>query len=889
MRRCLLSASVLVAGAVAAQAQLSSNPDKFLGNITTAGRVDYGKEAFHTLWNQITCENESKWASIEGGARGSFSWTGSDAAYNYARKWGFPFKFHTLIWGGQYPGWMDRLSTKEQYKAVVEWMDAIQKHYPDLEMIDVVNEAVPGHAPAPYKEALGGDGVTGYDWIIKAFEMAHERWPNAILIYNDYNTFQWNRAQYIDLVQKIRDAGAPVDAYGCQSHDLTDMNVNDFKAAMREIQNALKMPMYSTEYDIGTADDDKQEQRFKEQIPVMWESDYCAGITFWGYIYGHTWVTDGNSGFIKDGVDRPAMTWLREYMQSDAAKKAKSPFPGMKKEASLYIKPQSIITHKDIAMPITVSATLRTKTIDHIDFYVKGQLYKTLTEAPYELEYTPEALGKYDLKAVLTATDGSTYERWSSFTAYPVRAPYKNAMASLPGTLQVENFDQGAPGESYYDTDGTNQSGNTLRSDAAGVDVGTGNGSAIIGYTQTGEWLEYTVDVREDGYYNVDAVTALGNSNPSSLQLSLHTDQGLVTLTDTIRTIFAGEGIWNQWKTTTTRTLIPLQAGTNIIRLTWVQGGCDVDKLVFSHVDLDDQLQIALTTESDRVMVGSSAKFHAEVSSPTSEIANVKFYIDQERKSTDTTDPYEYTFRPTTATALGRHVITAVATDSEGRQSVVAEQVCYVDPKRTPYKNKYAVLPGDVEAENFDVCGEGYSYHDSDTKNEGGAAYRTDAPGVDIKSANGGKVVGYTAVGEWLEYTVDVQQAGKYTCEALCASGTTGSSFQVSYKKEDGKYASLWTISVAKTADNSWDTYKTFRSTLKRELPEGKLVLRITIKGANCDIDKLTFTCVEPDAIDEVGEDVIVTPVQTYSLSGLPVGRDYKGVVIRGGKKYIQK
>ncbi|MBR1666803.1 MAG: endo-1,4-beta-xylanase [Bacteroidaceae bacterium] len=312
-------------------AQLSSNPDKFLGNITTSYQVDYGNEKYYTLWNQITPENESKWSSIEGSRRGSFNWGGCDNAYNYAKNHNFPFKFHTLIWGSQYPGWINDLSTEEQYKAIVEWMDAIKKHYPNLPMIDVVNEAVPGHAPAPYKAALGGDGKTGYDWIIKAFEMAHERWPDAILIYNDYNTFQWQRSQFIDLVKTLRDAGAPIDAYGCQSHDLTDMNVSNFRSAMDEIQNALKMPMYSTEYDIGTSDDNLQLQRYKEQIPYMWEADYCAGITLWGYIYGHTWTTDGNSGIIRDGKDRPAMTWLREYMKTDAAKNAKSPFPGMKR------------------------------------------------------------------------------------------------------------------------------------------------------------------------------------------------------------------------------------------------------------------------------------------------------------------------------------------------------------------------------------------------------------------------------------------------------------------------------------------------------------------------------------------------------------------------------
>jgi GH35 family endo-1,4-beta-xylanase len=326
-----------------ANAQLSSNADKFLGNITTSYSVDYGNEPFHTLWNQITPENESKWQSIEGSRRGSFSWGGCDNAFNYAKNHNFPFKFHCLIWGAQYPNWLNSLSTEEQYKAIEEWMDAIKAHYPELPLIDVVNEAVAGHQPAPYKAALGGDGKTGFDWIIKAFEMAHERWPDAILIYNDYNTFQWQRTEFIQLVKTLRDAGAPIDAYGCQSHDLTDMNFTNFKAAMTEIQDALQMPMYSTEYDIGTTDDQLQLQRYQEQIPYMWEADYCAGITLWGYIYGHTWTTDGNSGLIRDGKDRPAMTWLRNYMASDAAKTAKSPFPGMVKEASVYVMPSKVV------------------------------------------------------------------------------------------------------------------------------------------------------------------------------------------------------------------------------------------------------------------------------------------------------------------------------------------------------------------------------------------------------------------------------------------------------------------------------------------------------------------------------------------------------------------
>ena len=73
-----------------ASAQLSSNPNKFLGNITTRGNVEPGGGVpkYYTLWNQITCENESKWSSVEG-SRGNFNWTGANNAFNYAKQHNF--------------------------------------------------------------------------------------------------------------------------------------------------------------------------------------------------------------------------------------------------------------------------------------------------------------------------------------------------------------------------------------------------------------------------------------------------------------------------------------------------------------------------------------------------------------------------------------------------------------------------------------------------------------------------------------------------------------------------------------------------------------------------------------------------------------------------------
>lgn len=564
-----------------AEAQLSSNPDKFLGNITTGwpGDMDTDGFIFSEYWNQVTHENATKWQCVEG-TRGKYDWRAADVAADYAKKHGFPFKFHTLVWGSQYPDWMNNLSTEEQYEAIEQWMDEAKKHYPDLPMIDVVNEAVSGHAPAPYKAALGGDGKTGYDWIIKAFEMAHERWPDAILIYNDYNTFQWNTDQFINLVKTIRDAGAPIDAYGCQSHDLGGCSANTLKASMKKIQDALQMPMYVTEYDIASQSDNDQLRDYKAQIPLLWEADYCAGVTLWGWIYGKTWTDNGKgySGLIKDKKERPALEWLREYMQTDAAKNAKSPYPGMVKEASVYVKPAAIGVEQGDVLPITVNARLKTKTIDHIDLFVNDELIKTLTQAPYVTEYTPAEEGKYSIKAVVTATDGTQYERLSSFKVIPPRTPY-NGEKEIPGVFEAEDFDGGAELLSFHDSDNVNEGDiQDYRSDVGGVDFVKGNGGCAIGYTAAGEWLEYSIDVKEAGTYSYEATVSCGSQAGSAVTISVLKDGNYSDLCKIDVPVIA-ENDWNTYKVITGKFDAPLEAGKQILRITIDKPYINLDKI----------------------------------------------------------------------------------------------------------------------------------------------------------------------------------------------------------------------------------------------------------------------------------------------------------------------
>ena len=568
-----------------ASAQLSTNPDKFLGNITTdwPGSMDYSGFKYSDYWNQVTPENGTKWSTVEG-TRGQFNWYGADPAFNYAKNHDLKFKFHTLVWGSQYPSWIENLSAEERYKAIVKWMDKVKAKYPNLEMIDVVNEAVGSHqAGTRYmREALGGDGTTGYDWIIKAFELARERWPEAILIYNDFNTFQWDTDAYIALVKALRDAGAPIDAYGCQSHDLGGVSKSTFANVMKKIQDALKMPMYITEYDIGDVSDANQKWNFQQHFPVMWEADYCAGVTVWGWFYGHTWIDSdgekGKSGLIKNNEERSALKWLREYMQTDAAKNAKSPFPGMKMEAMVYIKPSTTKATIGETINVNIDAKMRTKTIQSVELFMNDQSLVTMVGEPYTCEITPGEAGHYDLKAVVTTTDGAIYERWGGFDVFPAREPY-NDMAQLPGTLEVENFDCGAEGQSYHDSDTKDEGDAKYRTDNGGVDLVKGNGGVALGYTAQGEWVEYTVNVTEAGEYSYEAVVASGNEN-SAFTVSLVKD-GKLTQLFKVNVPKTGSD-WSTYVTRKGKLSKSLEKGEQVLRLTIDGPYANIDKLKFT-------------------------------------------------------------------------------------------------------------------------------------------------------------------------------------------------------------------------------------------------------------------------------------------------------------------
>ena len=164
-------------------------------------------------------------------------------------------------------------------------------------------------------------------------------------------------------------------------------------------------------------------------------------------------------------------------------------------------------------------------------------------------------------------------------------------------------------------------------------------------------------------------------------------------------------------------------------------------------------------------------------------------------------------------------------------------------------------LPGTLETEDF-----------------------TSGESISIISGNGGSVLGNTTTGEWLEYDVNITQAGKYSFEATISSAIDNSSFKMTLIESDGNEKTLGTITVPNTG--SLNTYQVKTGKIRNSFKEGKQKLRITIVNGGCNIDKVKFICTTPTGIISAETDQAATETQWFSPDGLRLSAPQKGLNI---------
>jgi beta-glucanase (GH16 family) len=260
------------------------------------------------------------------------------------------------------------------------------------------------------------------------------------------------------------------------------------------------------------------------------------------------------------------------------------------------------------------------------------------------------------------------------------------------------------------------------------------------------------------------------------------------------------------------------------------------------YEDIPNELPtVAITApNAGAVLPAGDITITATASDADGSISVVEFYNGAALLGQDTTAPYAFTW---TSVGNGCYDIVARAIDDLGGTAEAAVDITVgLGCGQLPYLGAPRVLPGVVQAEDYDEGGQGVAYNDNESANQGGQ-YRT-AEGVDIEvcaDTGGGFNVGWMVAGEWLEYTVVVPAAGRYTVDARVASLANSGSFRLEF----GGVDATGDISFAPTG--GWQTWTTASGTM--ELQAGTQIMRFVAMATDFNLNSFDIRL---DALSDV-------------------------------------
>jgi subtilisin family serine protease len=481
----------------------------------------------------------------------------------------------------------------------------------------------------------------------------------------------------------------------------------------------------------------------------------------------------------------------------------------------------------DMPGPITVAATAADGdgTIAQVAFYAGTMLIAVDTTAPYEASWSNPIVGHFALTAVATDNDGATATS-SSRTVHvlpgPTSRPFGGTAAPIPGVVEAENFNEGGEGFGYHDLSAGNAGGQYRQTDVDIETTSDAGGGYSLGYVQAGEWLAYSVSVQATATYRLDArVASMGTGGAFHVEVDGIDITGRLSVPNT--------GGWQTWQTISVPG-IQLTAGPHIVLVVvdnngstgWL-GNLNYLRWTSPGINAPPSVQLTGPANGSTYTAPATVALSASASDPDGTVTQVAFYRDTTLIGTDSTSPYTFSW---TGVLTGTYVLRAVATDNTGASTTSAAVTVQVvaAPKSSPFGGVATVIPGVVEAENFDNGGEGVAYHDTTAGNSVGQYRQTD---VDIETTTdpGGQYsLGYVVASEWLKYSVSVTTTGNYTLDARVASQGPGGVFHIEVDDVDV------TGAIGLPDTGGWQSW---RSVLFGGIPlaAGPHVIRLAIDG----------------------------------------------------------
>jgi endo-1,4-beta-xylanase len=233
------------------------NPGEFTGRNARADAIILAQ------FNTISPENVLKWEAVHP-LFGQFDFSNSDRYVEFGVENGMFVIGHNLVWHEQTPRWVfeDAQGNSLNRTALLARMrehilTVVGRYRGKIGGWDVVNEALNEDGTlrdSPWRKGIGDD------YLIKAFQFAHEADPQAELYYNDYSLENLPKRQgAIALIKSLQAAGVHITAIGLQEHDRLDWPATNQLDETISAFAALGIKVMITELDVDV-------------LPSAWES-----------------------------------------------------------------------------------------------------------------------------------------------------------------------------------------------------------------------------------------------------------------------------------------------------------------------------------------------------------------------------------------------------------------------------------------------------------------------------------------------------------------------------------------------------------------------------------------------------------------------------------------
>ena len=267
----------------------------------------------------------------------------------------------------------------------------------------------------------------------------------------------------------------------------------------------------------------------------------------------------------------------------------------------LEVPPRSMATSKDISLSGVISSSFQEAyaggsveltvqvsggVASKVEFFDGEVMIGEVNQQPTIQKAQNLYVGIHDFYAKIY--DGDNFNV-SNITSVIVgdQLPFIGDPANIPGTIQAGNYDkfEGGIGQgiSYNDVSPNNEGDfRTNEYVDASTDASEGN---IVGWIASGEWLEYTVNVQDPGYYSLSFRYACGNTSgggPFNIESDGQTVKSGITVN------YSGD--WDNWKTSTVNN-IPLKGGEQLLRLYFDSGELNIGNLTFTYESILDYAQ----------------------------------------------------------------------------------------------------------------------------------------------------------------------------------------------------------------------------------------------------------------------------------------------------------